>query len=428
MSVDSSTRPNEIMDQDTMKNVHPQLMEAVAEEAAALDETLGETVALPDAESNTVGSEFKVEIPNSGMTYHPPAVADMVYSTTAMASTTALHTQLQSPVILQGGFPTHGAFVVPTSDIYQAATAVLSATALTATNGEPAIIATGALDSLALSKDIWQAAEQGDLETLRLHLDHGASPNNRNASRSTLLHRTAWQSTRPYDVMELLIRKGANVNLANDNGNTVMQNVLMKHDDPSLLKLLLDAGADTSITNKEGMNSLEVGVLFNRIEGVKFLLENDAESCSRESVLAALKRAKGEEKKTVRSMLNKCLGKEGEKRRSELILKAQADAVLASTVVSTSHYRGHSMQPSTSSTQGLQSQVHLLQNTSTVSLEGYRGKQSHEMDASESSKEGSVVHEDSASASSGLRNEDLTPQLLAQSKLIGTQPRTTAAP
>ncbi|KAF9966988.1 hypothetical protein BGZ70_000528 [Mortierella alpina] len=171
--------------------------------------------------------------------------------------------------------------------------------------------------------DIWEAAELGDLTTVQRHLANGASPDQRNNSRSTLLHRTAWQGTKPYAVMHLLISHGANVNLTNENGNTVLQNVLMKHDDPALIKLLLDNGAETMIPNKEGMNTLEVAALFNKIESVKYLLENDLSSSEPDSIAAALHRARSPDKKTMKALLKSWQGKEGEKKRSDLIERLQ---------------------------------------------------------------------------------------------------------
>lgn len=165
--------------------------------------------------------------------------------------------------------------------------------------------------------DIWEATETGDVDTVQRHLNAGASPDQRNPSRSTLLHRAAWQCSKPLDVMNLLISYGANVNLANENGNTVLQNALMKHDDPALIKLLLDNGAEAVICNKEGMNTLEVAALFNRVECAKYLLENDLSSSEVDSISNALQRARGPDKKNMKTLLKAWQGKEGERKRAE---------------------------------------------------------------------------------------------------------------
>ncbi|OAQ29558.1 ankyrin [Linnemannia elongata AG-77] len=167
--------------------------------------------------------------------------------------------------------------------------------------------------------DIWDAAELGDLAAVQMHLNNGVSPDQRNNSRSTLLHRTAWQGVNPYAVMSLLISYGANVNLTNENGNTVLQNVLMKHDDPSLIKLLLDNGAEAMIPNKEGMNTLEVAALFNKLESARYLLENDLSSSEPQSIVNALQRARSPDKKLMKALLKSWQGREGERKRFELM-------------------------------------------------------------------------------------------------------------
>lgn len=167
--------------------------------------------------------------------------------------------------------------------------------------------------------DIWDAAELGDLAAVQMHLNNGVSPDQRNNSRSTLLHRTAWQGVNPYAVMSLLISYGANVNLTNENGNTVLQNVLMKHDDPSLIKLLLDNGAEAMIPNKEGMNTLEVAALFNKLESARYLLENDLSSSEPQSIVSALQRARSPDKKLMKALLKSWQGREGERKRFELM-------------------------------------------------------------------------------------------------------------
>ncbi|GJJ69969.1 uncharacterized protein EMPS_02318 [Entomortierella parvispora] len=267
MSVDSSTRPNEIMD-DKVNTVHTLSDGQYAASGAAIE-----------------GTEFKVEVPNSGtyqqMQYHQPLP------------------QQEPSYLVQGGYPTTaGAYIVP--DMYQ------PGLAFSLSPGE------------ALG-DIWEATELGDIATVQRHLNNGASPDQRNASRSTLLHRAAWQGSRPYGMMNLLISYGANVNLANENGNTVLQNVLMKHDDPALIKLLLDNGAETNIPNKEGMNTLEVAALFNKLDSAKYLLDHDLESSEPQSITNALTRARSPDKKLMKMLLKSWQGKEGEKKRSDLV-------------------------------------------------------------------------------------------------------------
>lgn len=228
-----------------------------------------------------------------------------------LSSTVAPSTHMTTPqgsFILPGGFQGSTTYLIPPSELYQAM--MMSPTSPTTAGGA---------NDYAEIPDIWEAAELGDVTTVQMHLNNGVSPDQRNNSRSTLLHRTAWQGVQPYAVMKLLISYGANVNLTNENGNTVLQNVLMKHDDPALIKLLLDNAAETLIPNKEGMNTLEVAALFNKIESARYLLENDLPSSEPLSVVNALQRARGPDKKAMKALLKSWQGKEGERRRHELI-------------------------------------------------------------------------------------------------------------
>lgn len=230
---------------------------------------------------------------------------------------------------------------MPTSDVYQ--TALMSASGGLTSEGTSDIY-----------PDIWEAVELGDLAAVQRHLINGASPDQRNSSRSTLLHRTAWQGSKPYAVMHLLISYGANVNLTNENGNTVLQNVLMKHDDPALIKLLLDNGAETTIPNKEGMNTLEVAALFNKLDSAKYLLENDLASSEADSVMSALQRAKSPDKKAMKLQLKGWQGKEGEKRRTELSDRLRTSGLHTKHSSQSQvhlHERGMSQHQNTSSSQ-----------------------------------------------------------------------------
>lgn len=287
-------------------------------------------------------SEFKVEVPNSGATYQ-------------LTSETPQETQYQrkhDSFTLPNGFQSPSSYFMPTSDLYQAA--------LMSTSGGVASEGTS-----EIYPDIWEAVELGDLAAVQRHLINGATPDQRNSSRSTLLHRAAWQGSKPYAVMHLLISYGANVNLTNENGNTVLQNVLMKHDDPALIKLLLDNGAETTIPNKEGMNTLEVAALFNKIDSAKYLLEHDLASSEPDSVMSALQRAKSPDKKAMKIHLKAWQGKEGEKRRAELVERLRTSG-LHTKHPSQSQAQLHERRPSVQNTPPDATSVHSAQSFETV--------------------------------------------------------------
>ncbi|KAF9362069.1 hypothetical protein BGX26_004154 [Mortierella sp. AD094] len=312
--VDSSTRPSEIMDdnkpmvspgvQDSAKDRRSFMENYIAPTSNGSPENTSHPPPTPSptsrTSSNAENEVVKVEIPNSISSYQPSASETV----TDLSSTLPIAAQMQQQAsfLIQGGYPSSTAYLIPPSDLYQAA--VLPMT----TNEYGETI-----------PDIWEAVELGDVATVQMHLNNGVSPDQRNNSRSTLLHRTAWQGVKPFAVMKLLISYGANVNLTNENGNTVLQNVLMKHDDPALIKLLLDNGAEAMIPNKEGMNTLEVAALFNKLESARYLLENDLSSSEPQSILSALQRARSPDKKAMKALLKSWQGKDGEKKRFELM-------------------------------------------------------------------------------------------------------------
>ncbi|KAF9357131.1 hypothetical protein BGX34_009531 [Mortierella sp. NVP85] len=338
-TVDNSSRPNEIIE-DNGGHIRTSFMGAYFSSPEIGDITLGS----PDfsATSTDQGSEFKVEVPNSGTSYQLTSESPLDSALQQQLQYQQLLQQKHDSFILPNGYPSQGPYFVPsTSDLYQ--TALMTASAGAATEGSGEIL-----------PDIWEAVELGDLAAVQRHLINGASPDQRNSSRSTLLHRTAWQGSKPYAVMHLLISYGANVNLTNENGNTVLQNVLMKHDDPALIKLLLDNGAETTIPNKEGMNTLEVAALFNKLESAKYLLENDLSSSEPESIMNALQRARSPDKKAMKLQLKGWQGKEGERKRAELLERARASGLHtqhSSQSQAQLHERGMSQHQNTSSSQ-----------------------------------------------------------------------------
>ncbi|KAF9404442.1 hypothetical protein BGZ94_004178 [Podila epigama] len=312
MEVDPSNRPNVIMDGDAeaLNTVHTRPTGLVG---YVEDEEAG----------------FKVEIPNSGMSYQPaPGSIEATFAAEATyvnGVEGGAMQQQQRPYVYA-----NGAYLVPTADPLFNAAILNNSTSDTAnTMNHKNSSMTSIVGGMAIAPgaegtngkvlpDIWEAAEKGDVAMVQYHLNCGMSPDQRNSSRSTLLHRTAWQGKTPFAVMRLLVSYGANVNLANENGNTVLQNVLMKHDDPQLIKLLLDNGAEAMILNKEGMNTLEVAALFNRVESARYLLEHDVSSSEPQSVINAMQRAKSPDKKAMKVLLRTWQGKEGEKKRAEL--------------------------------------------------------------------------------------------------------------
>ncbi|KAG0280538.1 hypothetical protein BGZ95_009774 [Linnemannia exigua] len=364
MAVDSSDRPNVIMDENTVNTVHTQVGSFLDAYGQPIQET-SIKVPIPSSTTNTIPPNGYIPVPP------PPATnADMTHKQQQHAS-----------LILPGGFQAPGTYLVPQP--FPVGMVPLDTP----------------LDPTETLPDIWEATESGDVITVQRHLNNGASPDQRTTSRSTLLHRAAWQCSKPLAVMHLLISYGANVNLANENGNTVLQNALMKHDDPSLIKLLLDNGAEAVVCNKEGMNTLEVAALFNRVESAKYLLENDLSSSEPESITNAMQRARGPDKKNMKLLLKSWQGKEGEKRRCEVKERLEGHLTLQTSSLSKSQQSPTQSQASTRMSMSQHRNLSQSQITDATSI--------HSNDGAPSSKASSTHHDSHDTSAASLSTTSL---------------------
>ncbi|RUP45382.1 hypothetical protein BC936DRAFT_148249 [Jimgerdemannia flammicorona] len=202
------------------------------------------------------------------------------------------------------------------------------------------------------------------LEVLRVLLENGAEVNAKNKEGNTVLHLLCANCPLPLDPVRLLLEKGADVNERNNSGKSPIHllgnqrqplealRVLIEvgnadvnavtgtaggvfhhflrtdfADDPEIVKLLLESGADTSITDEDGDNALVFASSSCLIESAKYLLEHDLKSSSPFNIDFALRtchlnKNKGlTEAKAMRKLLLCWKGHDGRKRREELAEK-----------------------------------------------------------------------------------------------------------
>jgi quinoprotein dehydrogenase-associated probable ABC transporter substrate-binding protein len=78
-------------------------------------------------------------------------------------------------------------------------------------------------------------------------------------------------STRPSDIAKGLLAKGADVNAQAANGATALM-IAAAHNSPPMIGLLMDAGADPNIKNKQGQTAADVAKLNDNMEAAQAIL------------------------------------------------------------------------------------------------------------------------------------------------------------
>jgi hypothetical protein len=108
----------------------------------------------------------------------------------------------------------------------------------------------------ASATDIWSAAAEGNRNALIRQLTAGVSVNARQAgSGSTPLNTAALFGHT--DIAELLIEKGADVSITNRDGSTALH-IAAFFGRAELVELLLNKGASVSVKNRRGETPLDV--------------------------------------------------------------------------------------------------------------------------------------------------------------------------
>lgn len=87
------------------------------------------------------------------------------------------------------------------------------------------------------------AIKSEDRQIFEYLLDRGADPNKTNIEGETTLHFAIYGRDRNADLVNLLIKHGANVNAKDKRGSSVLDYANAKPEAPKLINLLLQAGA-----------------------------------------------------------------------------------------------------------------------------------------------------------------------------------------
>ena len=144
-------------------------------------------------------------------------------------------------------------------------------------------------------KDIWEAAEEGNVEAVKQHLAAGTDVNAKDILGCTPLHTAAFFGQK--EAVELLIAKGADVNAKDDHDETPLDSVfnhnketadlLRKHGgkystinmaalagDIEAIKEFLAAGSDVNAKDESGETPLDAAIDLKQIKTADFLLKH----------------------------------------------------------------------------------------------------------------------------------------------------------
>ncbi|KAI8910787.1 ankyrin repeat-containing domain protein [Gorgonomyces haynaldii] len=114
-------------------------------------------------------------------------------------------------------------------------------------------------------ENIWILCADGDYEGVKALLDKGESPDAQDDNGYCPLHAAVSYGHR--DLVELLIERGCNLNLQDNDLDTALHLV----ESLDLAQLLVEKGADPTLKNQEGTLPIESQWQDARLEIVKFL-------------------------------------------------------------------------------------------------------------------------------------------------------------
>lgn len=163
------------------------------------------------------------------------------------------------------------------------------------------------------------------VESMRILFKFGASTKAADQQYNrTPLHYAILHCKEPAPVIELLLKKSADVNACDWRKNTPLHMVLERMDNEEIVQMLLLYGADPSLKNGNKRNALCVAAENLRVMSAWFLLENDLMSSAPETIKKAnelCSKADGPDKNSkplFKNLLSDWQGKEGKIRRIQL--------------------------------------------------------------------------------------------------------------
>ena len=124
------------------------------------------------------------------------------------------------------------------------------------------------------TKSLHQAAADGDLEQVKLHISNGADVNAKDQRGRAALHRAA--NAGHIEVVRLLIEHGADVNIGDKLKRTPLEHAAVAGR-TEVAKLLIERGANPDARNQDGSTSLHVAAGSTDKDTVRLLIDEGAD-------------------------------------------------------------------------------------------------------------------------------------------------------
>lgn len=123
-------------------------------------------------------------------------------------------------------------------------------------------------------KDCFDVARRGTLSEMQLLVKQNPKVvNSINARGSSMLILASYSGNN--QVAKFLIENNCDINYVSDNGTALMASVVKGNKD--LVELLIKSGANLNLTDTNGLTALIYAVQFKNIEMLKLLLEHHAD-------------------------------------------------------------------------------------------------------------------------------------------------------
>lgn len=121
------------------------------------------------------------------------------------------------------------------------------------------------------------ATEAGNYKAFQYFASLGANTNATNNNGETPIHFLRWTRTNFKEMLNLLLKHGADINAKSKSGNTVLLNAVFQRKSVNVLKQLVDNGADWKASSSNGKSVVRLAIEGGNIEALKYFVSIGAD-------------------------------------------------------------------------------------------------------------------------------------------------------